>query len=282
MTPGVPDRIDRAAFDRVLQRAAELQASSKDIGEGLSEEEVLALGQEVGIPGHHLKQALLEERTHVAVHESHSALDRLVAPADFFAERVVQGTPDLIVSAMTRWLEAEEHFVVQRSLPDRATYEPMSGFARGMRLMARAFRGPGANSYLGKADTVSVTATALEPGYCHVVLTASGRRTRAGYVSGGAALAGVGVVGGALLSVLSVGLAVIPVVVMTGSGWLVSRLYRQQAERIQLGLERALDELERNPVLALPASAQRTGQLARGVGSVVREIRDEVRRALEQ
>ncbi len=50
MDEKVPSRLDRATFDRVLQRAAELQAASRDIGEGLSEEEILALGTEVGIP----------------------------------------------------------------------------------------------------------------------------------------------------------------------------------------------------------------------------------------
>ncbi|MEI2719637.1 MAG: hypothetical protein V9E87_05790 [Gemmatimonadales bacterium] len=49
MANNLPGRIDRATFDRVLQRAAELQAASHDIGEGLTEEEVVALGNEVGI-----------------------------------------------------------------------------------------------------------------------------------------------------------------------------------------------------------------------------------------
>ena len=43
-----PGRLDRATFDRVLKRAAELQGASKDIGEGLSEEEILALAPRSG------------------------------------------------------------------------------------------------------------------------------------------------------------------------------------------------------------------------------------------
>jgi len=50
MNSRIPARIDRATFERVLQRAAEIQAASRDIGEGMSEEELLALGVEVGIP----------------------------------------------------------------------------------------------------------------------------------------------------------------------------------------------------------------------------------------
>src|SRR5260370_39445083 len=55
--------ISREALDRILQRAAELQAGEHDIGEGLTEGELLALGKDVGIPARYLRQALLEERT---------------------------------------------------------------------------------------------------------------------------------------------------------------------------------------------------------------------------
>ena len=81
MNDRLPARIDRDAFDRVLKRAAELQAHGRDIGEGLSEEQVLALGKEVGIPEAQLRQALLEERTHVSLPEQHGPLDRFVAPS---------------------------------------------------------------------------------------------------------------------------------------------------------------------------------------------------------
>src|SRR2546430_10664348 len=55
--------ISREALERIIQRAAELQAGEHDIGDGLTETELLSLGQDVGIPARHLRQALLEERT---------------------------------------------------------------------------------------------------------------------------------------------------------------------------------------------------------------------------
>jgi hypothetical protein len=67
MADGTPARIDRAALERIIQRAAELQTSTRDIGESLTQEEVLALGKEVGIPDRYLQQALLEERTRAVV-----------------------------------------------------------------------------------------------------------------------------------------------------------------------------------------------------------------------
>ena len=51
MGEGTPARIDRAALERIIQRAAELQTADRDIGEELTPEQVLALGREVGIPG---------------------------------------------------------------------------------------------------------------------------------------------------------------------------------------------------------------------------------------
>ena len=55
--------ISREALDRIIQRAAELQTGERDIGEGLTETKLVALGNDVGIPARYLKQALLEERT---------------------------------------------------------------------------------------------------------------------------------------------------------------------------------------------------------------------------
>src|SRR5213596_217553 len=55
--------IRREALERIIQRAAELQAGEQDIGEGLTEPELLALGQDCGIPSRYPRQALLEEQT---------------------------------------------------------------------------------------------------------------------------------------------------------------------------------------------------------------------------
>ena len=51
MADGTPAPIDRAALERIIHRAAELQTAEREIGEGLTPDQVLALGQEVGIPG---------------------------------------------------------------------------------------------------------------------------------------------------------------------------------------------------------------------------------------
>ena len=50
---------------------------------------------------------------------------------------------------------------------------------------------------------VTAVLTPLEPGFCHVTLSASVRKSRSGYVAGGAVIGGVGVV-------MSAGLAMLP------------------------------------------------------------------------
>ena len=128
---------------------------------------------------------------------------------------------------------------------------------------------------LARAETVSATLMALETGWCHVTLTAETRRARTEFVGGGAALAGAGMAGAGILAVLGAFLpvALIPVPIALGLGYGVARQYRSALSRIQLGLERALDQLEqRGPhVEALPS--RRAGLL----GMLAEEIRRSIR-----
>jgi hypothetical protein len=80
--------ISREALERIVHRAAELQTGERDIGDGLTEPELLALGQDVGIPARYLKQALLEERTRLLDEPTGRAL---AGPAQLAAQRVVPG-----------------------------------------------------------------------------------------------------------------------------------------------------------------------------------------------
>ena len=271
-------RLDRATFDRVLQRAAELQAASKDIGEGLSEEEILALGTEVGIPAQHLQQALIEERTRLMLPEPSGLLDRWIAPADFIAQRVVQGAPDAVGTALTTWMSRLEHLVVQRASATRITYEPMESFAGAMRRLGAAFDASRGKPYLDKAELVTAVITPLEAGFCHVTLAASLRKSRVGHVAGGASLAFTGAVVGGVVVVAGAApvFAMLPALPMFLAGWAVARTFQARAHRAQLGLERALDELERRPAPPVLPAAQP------GVGQVIRGIAKEVRKALEE
>jgi len=282
----VPARIDRATFERVLQRASELQAQRQDVGETLSEDEILALGREVGISESHLRQALVESRMQVEMAPPEGAIDRLVAPAEVVVERVVQGSQESIATALTEWFEKEELLAVQRATAGRIAWEQLTSFAGAMRKLRAAFdqkRGP---TYLDKAQLVTAVIVPLEDGYCHVTLIASLRKTRTGYLVGGSAIGFAGVTAGAVATILGAPELILAAAAVPslGAGWLIARAYRPVADRARVGLLRALDQLERRPALPHGSAAQwpKPRGIAVDIGGVVRDITREVRKAIEE
>jgi hypothetical protein len=246
MPQGPPAPIDRAALERIIQRAAELQTAEREIGEGLTPDEVLALGREVGIPGRYLQQALLEERARIVQAGPGGFLSRTVGPAAIAAQRVVRGEREAIEATLVRWMEKHELFSVQRHQPGRITWEPTGGFQAAYRRAVGAVGGTRHPIMLSRADTVSCTVLELEPEYCNVALTATAGKARTESVSGSAALASAGVVGTGVLAAVGAVLPVvlIPLPLALGLGYIALRRYGPVVARIQLGLERALDQLE--------------------------------------
>jgi hypothetical protein len=246
MTDGTPAPIDRAALERIIHRAAELQAAEREIGEGLTPDQVLALGREVGIPGRYLQQALLEERARIVEAGPGGFLSRTVGPAAIAAQRVVRGEREMIEATLIRWLEKNELFSVQRHQPGRITWEPTGGFQAAYRRAVGAVGGNKRPIMLARADTVSCTVLELEPGYCNVALTATAGKARGESVGGSAALASAGVVGTGVLAAIGAVFPVvlIPLPVALALGYIALRRYGPVVARIQLGLERALDHLE--------------------------------------
>ncbi len=270
MSSGPPARLDRAALERIIQRAAELQTAEREIGEELTPDQVLALGREVGIPNRYLQQAMLEERTRLATVQPTGRWERIAGPAQAMAQRAVPGTVASVETALSHWMEEHELFCVQRRQPGRITWEPMGGVGAAVRRSTAAWKRGARALLLSRADTVSATMIQLEPGRVHVTLTAETRRARAEYVGGGAALAGAGVIGAGLMTVLGALLpvALLPLPIALGVGYGLARQYRSALLRIQLGLERALDQLEQgHHHQALPPRA--TGLL----GMLADEIR---------
>jgi hypothetical protein len=276
MGEGTPPRIDRAALERIIQRAAELQTSERDLADELTPDQVLALGREVGIPQQYLQRALLEERTRLVTVEPAGGWERLAGPPRVMAQRTVQGDVSSAEAALVEWLEEKELLCVQRRQPGRITWEPLGGMAAALRRSTAAFSRGSAALLLSRADTVSATVIALEPGWCHVGLTAEARKARAEYVGGGAALAGAGVLGAGLMVVLGALLpvALLPVPVALGVGYGVARQYRPALARLQLGLERALDNLEQH---GTPRQHRLPGRSPGLLGMLAEEIRRSLR-----
>ena len=248
--------IRREALERIIQRAAELQAGERDIGEGLTEAEVLALGQDVGIPTRYLRQALLEEQTRSVVTGGTGLFAWLTGPSLLTAERVVPGDRGAVERALTVWMEREESLQVKRRYPDRTSWEPRVGAFASIQ---RALGAGGKTFALARATEVGGQVTQLETGFCHVRLVADVRGERARRLWGaallvlwGAVLAGVLPALGALAP-----WAAVPTVLAWAAALAVARRHRRENERIQVGLEQVLDRVEHGeikPEHALPGS----------------------------
>jgi hypothetical protein len=276
MSEGTPARIDRAALERIIQRAAELQTAEREMGDSLTSDELMALGREVGIPGQYLQQAMLEERTRLSQVGAAGLFERVTGPGQIAAQRVVRGNSDEVERALLRWIEKNELLCVQRQQAGRITWEPIGGMQAAFRRSTAAL-GTGKRPFmLSRAATVSATVVPLEPGYVHVALSADTRKVRNEYVGAGAALAGAGVASTAALVALGalLPLALLPLPLAFGFGYGVLRRFAPAVARIQLGLERALDFLEQG-------GATPQHQLPDRNAGILGLLADEVRKALK-
>ena len=252
---GLPVRqsLDRNALDRILKRAGELQVSAADPAEEMTEEQLIALGQEVGITPQHLRQAIAEERTRPALPEEPGLTDRWIGPRTVSARRVIRGTREQLLGRLDDWMRREECLQVKRRLVDRVVWEPRRDFVgnikRGLNLGGRSYN-------LMRTHDVAATAVTIDSGTTLVQIDADLRPARAARVRGGSALAATGAVAGVSMVGIGVALglaipliplvaiAAIPAAAATGLGIRVARGFRGTAERVQLSLEQALDTIE--------------------------------------
>ncbi len=271
------DLISQEALERIIKRAAELQAGEHDVGDGLTSTEVLALGKDVGIPDRYLRQAMLEEQTRITPDVATGTWAWLTGPRSIVAHRVVPGDRATVERALTRWMTEEALLQPKRHYADRTSWEPKAGaFASIQRALA------GKRRYsLAQAEEISGQVIQLEPGFCLVRLEADIRQQRTKRISGGSVLAvlGWGLTGATALIAPPLALAqllmLVPGVGLTIGGAMIARTYRGANERMQIALEQVLDRLERGDI----RSSSNQGALP-GAQAFVR-IAEEVRKALE-
>jgi hypothetical protein len=245
LTP--PRKLDRAALDRVLARAAELQSSSiegNDAG-GLSEAEIIELGKEAGMSVEHLRQAMAEERTRSAVPDDRGIAASVIGSATVRATRVVPGTPRELLDVIDSWMQNRECLKVKRRVTDRIVWETRNDLVGNLQ---RGLKLGGGEYALSKAGEVSATATAVDAARTLISLDAgmaSHRSTLAGMT---AAVAGAGLTASVIAGVIGifVPVAVIPALVVGPVALMASRASQATAvDRGQLALEQLLDHLER-------------------------------------
>ena len=239
------ERLGRDALERVLARAAELQAVDADPSDAmLTEDQLLEVGREVGLSPQHIRQALAEERSRVLVPEEHGGMARIFGAARVHASRTVRGNADSVFHSLDIWMQREESLQVKRRLSDRMTWEPRSGFITEVR---RGLNLGGFGYHLSKAEEVAATVVPVDRERVLVRLEADLANVRFQRVASGGAMLGGGAVGTAVLIALGffAPIAVIPVGLAAVGGYFVSRSHAPLVARAQTSLEQLLDRLER-------------------------------------
>ncbi len=269
----VPDasRIDRAALERIIKRAAELQTVERDIGDGLTEQELLQLGREVGIPNRYLQQAMLEEQTRSVVVAEPGLAAWLAGPRHAIAQRSIPGNAEDVRAALHHWMTEGELLTVRRRFPDRTSWEPrrdmVASLKRGFEVGGRPYR-------LARAREIVGQVSRLDDATCHVRLLADLTNTRRSHLGGAATIAGSGAVATTVGITLGVVLpiALLPAGIGLVAGAALARRRLGHVEQMQVSLEQVLDRLEHGEV-------RPDGSGGRALGTFERLAR-EIRRSL--
>lgn len=259
--PNDPGQLDRGALERVLTRAAELQAHSVEPSEGMTEQELVELGGEVGISADHVRRALAEERTRADLpeHVPESAImSGWFGESYVTASRVIRGTPAALLTAVDDWMQRQESMVPRRRRADRLTWEPRRDFLGNLQ---RGFNFRGRTYDLVTAGEVAATVAAVDNSRTLVRLDADLGASRRRHAIGSGVAAGGGIVSGsgmlALATLFPEGSLLIGGLVggvWAGLGLLVAstvaRSQRKRVSRVHAALEQILDRLERDEMKA--------------------------------
>lgn len=264
--PGSRERgpLDRSALERVLARATELQAGTVDHGDDLTDEQIVELGKEVGLAPEHLRQALAEERTRIAMTPEPGGLGaRLFGEARLSASRTVKGTPGEVLRLVDAWMRQEECMQVKRHLEERIVWEPQRGLVSVAR---RAFNVGGRSYALSQSHEVAATVVPVDGNRVLVRLDADFSNARSDVTRGEVGLSAVGVATSVTIAafgfaasiavpvVALIGIAMAPTVVLSGVGyWAGKNILARQLTRGQLALEQLLDRLERGELARQPS-----------------------------
>jgi hypothetical protein len=255
--PAVPSTrqppLDRQALERVLARAAELQGASAmpESGDLITENQLLEIGNEVGLSPAVLNQALAEERTRVNVPEERGLVAQVAGAGYATATRTVPGNPRDILAKIDAWMQRDECLQVQRRFADRITWEPQRGLFGKLR---RTVNVSGRGFYLMDAGQVSATVLPVDSSRVVVRLDADINASRSRRVGIGTFVTAMGAAASGILGLglvvahlplfIAAGAAVLPFAGGSVAGYRVARTHRGVLSGVQLALEQILDRLE--------------------------------------
>ena len=265
-----PRPLDRAAVERVLQRATELQAgTAKPAQPLLDERAVFEAAAELGLAPDLVRRALLEERAHGGSTADVGLPRRLAGPGAVVASRLLAGDGPSTLAALERWLGHEECLTTRRRRADEIVCE--AGRDLGSRLR-RAVPFDGRRFLLARAQQVHGVVADDGAGRVFVRLTADLRNERLEKLLSGGALAGLGAVGATVgaLAGAPVPLDVLMAAAGAGAGAAVSRSHAGYAADAAEALERILDRVEAREEVRPSALGSAVG---RGLSTGLEQLR---------
>ena len=262
-------RIDRRALERIIQRAAELQAAERDIGDGLTEADLMQLGQEVGIPPRYLQRALMDERRRDTATSEQGLATWLAGPRRLNTHRIVPEKPEDVLAALNHWMTENELLTVRRRFPNQTSWESRKDFFSSIKREL----GMGGRTYaLAKAREISAQVVGVDDA-SHIQLVADLDNTRRAHLHGGATLVGAGGIATVIGVTLGVAapIAAIPVAAGVIAGFLIARGRRRRLEQVQVAMEQVLDRLEQKEI-RLPSKDAGANSLRRIAGEIKKNL----------
>jgi hypothetical protein len=247
---GLPARrLSSQELEAVIRRAVEIQAAAGTPDEGISEGEVLRIGQELGLDPVTVRRAITDVRGRPP--EERGVLAKAMGPGSIRAARTVRRPAAVVGLHVEEYLLKCEYMLVQRRFPDRTRYVRGTGVAAVMGRAARKFGASHAAMDLAQLD---VSVAALDAESCLVEVTVDTAGTRAGLAAGAAALGGGGaaaITAAVLATPIIDPLALLSLPTLLGSWWGMRGIYGAVQHSTQDKLESFLDRLEHNE-LKLP------------------------------
>ncbi len=253
--PNLPEKspaIARNAVERVLARAAELQArgGGADEAPALTEAQLIEIAGEVGLSRDHVRLALAEERSRIDVAPESGFAHAMLGSAVAQASRVVPGDARTVLAHIDGWMQRTESLQVKRRFEGQLSWEPrvdfLSSVKRTLKLGGRGF-------HLAGATEVHAIVADGEAKRSHVRIIArldDARSMRARVAAGFGfvgAMVGLPLFWMAADAALWVGagLSLVPALaVPLIAVSFARRQFRAAVRRAQVALEQALDSLE--------------------------------------
>lgn len=251
--PSTGGSLSSGDLEQVIRRAAELQhfvgGGEGEGREGLSEEEVLRIGHEVGLEPRHVRRALAEHRAESlvpALPEDEVPL-RALGEGRVRASRAVPGDPAEVQDKLEGHLRARESLQSVRRRPGRSLWEPAGSL---LSKMQRVLDVGGRGYELAEARSLEVSVASLEEGWSLVTLTVDARNLRGQHAVNWMAGSAPVYFAAALVLELAAGVPWLVTGPLAGGGLLATAAagggwsYGKKRRRLELVLSGLLDRLE--------------------------------------